>query len=115
MPKAEERRAGAVEFPPPQAGRLFLGRNTTRNVHFAWTQGRNLLCARRFRALTVVGTLPIGSKLDDDGRTADRLLKANVPPADLCGVCFSKPFREAYAQKYAATTQTKAAGSPPKA
>jgi hypothetical protein len=107
MPKAEARSTAAaeVEFPPPQAGRLFLGRNTSRKVHFAWTQGRNLLCARRFRALTVVSTLPIGSTLDDDNRTAGRLLKAGVPPAELCGACFGKPFREAYAQMYASRSE----------
>lgn len=89
------------KFPPPRAGYLFLCRNTTRKVHFAWAQGRSLLCTARFRAQSVVSSLPGNSLLDDDDRTADRLINAEVPPADLCRSCFGEQFREAYAKRCA--------------
>lgn len=93
--------ADRTEFPPPRAGYLFLGRNTTRKVHFAWAQGRSLLCTARFRARSVVSALPGNSLLDDDERTADRLIKAAVRPADLCCSCFGERFRETYQKRCA--------------
>jgi len=89
-------KADKAEFPPPRAGHLFLCRNTTRKVHFAWAQGRSLLCTARFRAQSVVSPLPGNSLLDDDARTADRLIDAGVRSADLCRSCFGKEFREMY-------------------
>lgn len=93
--------ADATAFPPPRAGHLFLCRNTTRKVHFAWAQGRSLLCTTRFRAQSVVSPLPGNSLLDDDERTTERLIKAEVRPADLCRSCFGEQFREKYAKRCA--------------
>jgi hypothetical protein len=91
----------ATKFPPPRAGHLFLCRNTTRKVHFAWAQGRTLLCTTRFRAQSVVSPLPRNSLLDDDERTTERLIEAEVRPADLCRACFGEQFREKYAKRCA--------------
>jgi hypothetical protein len=91
-----------VEFPNPTRGTLFVGANTTRKVHFAWTQGRALLCQPRFRALSAVSLLPWRSRLDDDDRTAARLIRAEVEPSRLCRLCFCQAFRDGYAVKYAA-------------
>lgn len=88
-------------FPHPRPGQLFVGRSTTKKVHFAWSQGRALLCRDALRALAAVVTLPAGSGLDDgDTRTVSRLLHAEVEPAQLCGNCFCAPFRQAYLVRY---------------
>lgn len=92
----------AVEFPTPSPGTLFVGVNTTEKVHFAWTQGRALLCQPRFRALRAIASLPWRSKLDDDDRTAARLVRVRVEPSRLCRRCFCETFRGAYAVRYAA-------------
>jgi len=88
------------EFPAPVAGRMFLARNTTRKVHFAYTQGRALLCLRKFQALYPVSTLPVGSRLDEDPGTRRRLLLAGVKPEELCLVCFCDQFRSEYAEAF---------------